>query len=511
MDRPMLETIQQSVKHHDQYQIEIKLDYELHADQKTRYQIATYFFVPQSLGITPQTYGRQPFYQDVQSHIRLKTPSLNLREFTEGNRSPLGKIEQLVHQSGWLSDADSHDHIVTQMKLLSAMLKSALREHFSLIERRVAEVQATPHGKAHLLVHTLVDEFLAETGHITQRFRALLADFNLPNVPHAVFTAYTFTDESLSILIEESAVEMVQVVDEYMKKTNQENYKMALSEVTARETKYRKMRGYRSILVEGSDNETYLYRASILKKYASSVLFLNTDVQPDGRYWEQFILSLAAGLAMIFATAVAFYFQYEYGNFTLPFFLALVIGYMFKDRIKEISRIIFSRRLEKYLFDRRITIRTQDGRHRLGVLREKVRFIQESEVPLSVMRARSRDQITDLSNEGRGENIICYTKEIELQIKDQEAVLPGFPEITGINDIMRFDVRHFLNKMAEPVQERFIIRDGELVSLLCQKVYHVNVIARYKTVQPGINKENRHLRLVLNQHGIRRLEQVPHL
>ena len=30
----MLETIQQSVKHHDQYQIEIKLDYELHAGAK---------------------------------------------------------------------------------------------------------------------------------------------------------------------------------------------------------------------------------------------------------------------------------------------------------------------------------------------------------------------------------------------------------------------------------------------------------------------------------------------
>lgn len=506
----MLETIQQSVKHHDQYQIEIKLDYELHADQKTRYQIATYFFVPQSLGVTPQTYPRQTFYQDVQSHIRLKTPSLNLREFTESDRSPLRIIEKLVHQGNWVSDTAVHDQIITQMKLLSAMLKSALREHFFLIERRVTEAHATPHGKAHILVHNLVDEFLSETTRVTQRFRALLADFNLPNVPQTVFTAYTFTDESLSILIEESAVEMVQVVSDYLKKTNQENYKIALSELTTRETKYRKTRGYQSILVEGSDNETYLYRASILKKYASSVLFLNTDVQPDGRYWEQFILSLAAGLAMVFATGVAFYFQHEYGNFTLPFFFALVIGYMFKDRIKEISRIVFARRLEKYLFDRRITIRTQDGQHRLGILREKVRFIKEKDVPLSVIRARNRDKITDLSNEGRGESIICYTKEIELQIKNPETILPGFPEIDGINDILRFDVRNFLKKMAEPVQERFIIRDGELVSLLCHKVYHVNVVSRYKTVQPGIHKENRHLRLILDQDGIRRLEKVPH-
>lgn len=504
----MLETIQQAVKHHDHYQIEIKLDYELHAGQKTRYQIATYFFVPQSLGVTPQTYPRQTFYQDVQSHIRLKTPSLNLREFTEGDRSPLRIIEAMVHRADWLSDPMAHEQMVTQMKLLSAMLKSALRELFILIQRRVAEVQATPHGKTHFLVHNLVDEFITEADHVTQRYRALLADFNLPNVPPVVFTAFLFTDESLSILIEESAVEMFQIVDEYLKKTNREDYKLALNELTVRETKYRKTRGYESILVPGSDNETYLYRASILKKYASSVLFLNTDVQPDGKYWEQLILSFAAGIAMFFATAVAFYFQYQFGNFTLPFFIALVIGYMFKDRIKELTRLMFARRLENYIFDRRIVIRTQDGQHRLGILREKMRFIEEKDVPLSVLRARSRDHITDISNEGRGEYIICYTKEIELQIKNAEKVLPGFPEITGVNDILRFDIRHFLNKMAEPVQERFIIRDGELVSLLCHKVYHVNLISRYKTVQPGVHKENRHLRLILDQEGIRHIQEV---
>jgi hypothetical protein len=397
------------------------------------------------------------------------------------------------------------------MKLLSAMLKSALREHFILIERRVAEVQATPHGKTHFLVHNLVDEFITETARVTERYRALLADFNLPHVPQAVFTAFAFTDESLSILIEESAVEMFQIVDEYLKKTNQEDYKFALSELTMQETKYRKARGYESILQLGSDNETYLYRASILKKYASSVLFLNIDVQPDGKYWEQLILSFAAGLAMIFATAVAFYFQYRFGNFTLPFFIALVVGYMFKDRIKEVSRNLFAKRLEQYLFDRRIVIRTQDKQHRLGTLREKVRFIAEDDVPLSVLRARNRDHITDISNEGRGEYIICYTKEIELQIKNAEKVLPGFPEITGVNDILRFDIRHFLNKMAEPVQERQLIQNGELISLLCHKVYHVNLIARYKTVQPGVKKENRHLRLILDQNGIRRLQQVPQL
>ena len=37
---------------------------------------------------------------------------------------------------------------------------------------------------------------------------------------------------------------------------------------------------------------------------------------------------------MIFATGIAFAFQQKYGNFTIPLFVALVISYMLKDRIK---------------------------------------------------------------------------------------------------------------------------------------------------------------------------------
>jgi len=504
----MLETIQQAIKAHDQYQVEVKLDYELHAGQKTRYRIATYFFLPQSLGINEKTYPKRYFYQDIQSHIRLKTPSLNLREFTEGNSSPLCQIEKFVSAGSWVSQTERHDWLLTQLKLLSAMFKSSLREHYLLIQRRIAEVEATPHGKAYYLVNNLVDEFLTETEQVSSRYRALLADFNLPNVPEGLFYAYSFTDESLSILIEENAVEMFSIVDDYLKKTNREDYKQALGHLVANETKYRKKRGYESILEEGRGNEKYLYRASVLKKYASSVLFLNIDVQPDGKYWEQIFFAIAAGIAMIFATGVAFFFQYRFGNFTLPVFIALVIGYMFKDRIKEGGRLLFARRLENNLFDRKITIRTQDGKHRLGILREKLRFIDEDAVPLSVLRARNRDRISDLFNDGRGENIICYTKEIELEIKQVETIFPGFPEITGINDIMRFDVRHFLNKMAAPVQQRMTIREGELQPLLCAKVYHVHMISRYKTYAPDVDKENSHLRLVLNQDGIKRIDQV---
>lgn len=58
----------------------------------------------------------------------------------------------------------------------------------------------------------------------------------------------------------------------------------------------------------------------------------------NGQYAEQLIFGVAAALAMAFATAVAFFTQQAFGNFSTPFFFSLVISYILKDRIKELGR-----------------------------------------------------------------------------------------------------------------------------------------------------------------------------
>ena len=77
-----------------------------------------------------------------------------------------------------------------------------------------------------------------------------------------------------------------------------------------------------------------------------------------------------------------------------------------------------------------------------------------------------------------------------------------------MNDIFRLDVRHFLNKMGEPEQTRGLLKDGELRFQVCQKVYHMHMISRYKSAESGTGKLRRHVRLVLNRDGIRRINEV---
>ena len=50
----------------------------------------------------------------------------------------------------------------------------------------------------------------------------MFGEFNLPRVDAEIFTAYSLTDEYFSLLIEDAAVEMYQIVDAHLKNAKQE-------------------------------------------------------------------------------------------------------------------------------------------------------------------------------------------------------------------------------------------------------------------------------------------------
>ena len=111
-----------------------------------------------------------------------------------------------------------------------------------------------------------------------------------------------------------------------------------------------------------------------------------------------------------------------------------------------------------------------------------------------------------MDNEGQGEHVILYSKDIVLFADAFKQVFVDMPEITGINDIMRYDIRAYLKKMAEPVYERAYLDNGQLIPVLCHKVYHLNIVSQYTAVASQKKKLYKRSRLVLNQLGIKRIE-----
>jgi len=497
----MLERIQQSAISHDRYQVELKLDYELGKGKKTHYRISTYLFFPQSLGITEESYPKSDFYRDVKNYIRIKTPILSLRDLTESDITPLSDVRQIVQQANWYQNEGLNGRLVHALKLFGAMFKSTLREHLNLVDKRIQSNMTK--SKIHALTENLIEEFITQSKRIGAQYRSLYAELNQPIVQEDTFLAYTLVDEYISLLIEESATELFKIVSDNFKKTHKSKSLEDLNQIVESEREHRSSHGYGTILEPGEANEVYAFRSSVLKKYVSSILHLSTDAQREGKGMEQILMAFAAGVSMIFATVVAFYFQSVYGNFTFPVFVALVIGYMFKDRIKEAGRALLSNKLHAFLYDRRINIKTLDGNYRLAVLREKISFFREDDLPQSVLTARHKDPFADLDNEGMGETIICHTKDIVLDGDLFPKAFKGLPKVSGLNDIIRYNIQ-----MADPVEEQSLLEDGQLKTVHTHKVYHVNIVSRYKSISPGVEILYKRMRLVLTRQGIKRIEYI---
>jgi hypothetical protein len=238
----------------------------------------------------------------------------------------------------------------------------------------------------------------------------------------------------------------------------------------------------------------------MLKKYAESDLFLDVKKRKDGVWVEQILFSLAAGLSMIFATFVAFSFQQKYGNFTMPMFVALVVSYMMKDRIKELMRFYFAHKLNKRYFDHKIKISTHNNE--IGWVRESMDFISERNVPFEVLQKRDRSSILEANNRASNERIILYRTLMQLNRESIDANTE-YP-VAGVNEILRLNISNYIQKMdnAEfPLyypdeKDGFQIVPGE-------KIYYLNMILQAKEAEQWDYKR---YRIVFNRKGIQKIE-----
>ena len=502
----MLETIQQSAISHDRYQVELKLDYQLDQGKETHYRISTYIFVPRSLGITEESYPKNELYRDIKNYIRIKTPKMGLRDLIDEDTSPLQTIQHILEQRCWYLEAAFNHQLVHASRLFGAMFKSSLREHLNLIERRIKMVP--PGVEIHQFVGNLIDEMIVESGKIGTSYRRLYVEFNLPHVKKEVFLAHLLVDEYLSLLIEEGTTELFKIVSQHYEGSGRNQYCQRLNEIVGKETAHRLARGYGSVLKLNDENESYAFRASVIKKYVSGVLHLSSNSQREGQGIEQLLLAAAAGISMVFATAVAFYFQSVYGSFTFPAFVALIVGYMFKDRIKQFGQTLFAGKLHANLFDRRINIKTLDGRYKLATIREKIAFMKEGEISHELRSARQKDPFADLDNDQQGETVICHTKDIVLNANFFRKAFADLPKTSGLNDIIRYDMHRYLHKMDDPIEDQLLLHEGKLTMVQSQKVYHINVVSQYSSTGSQNEKIYKRMRLVLNQLGIKRIEHI---
>ena len=449
-------------KIHDKFTLEFKVGFNTtQAERPMKYSdfvMNTWIFVPNSLDINAAKYSKDDFYRDLKSGVRLITPSYGLHELA--NDDELLPTKSLITNFNDLHIApDDTQDLIHSIRMYCAISKSAFRDECLEISQ---QTDSTQRMAACLL-------FLEDGGKILTRFRGLLNRLNDQNATDRTRQVFAYGDEFLSNVMEKYAYRLRDAIrnkypDEY------QQLEARFKEVLFAERDYREKQGYLCVKVdEPKGNEDFVFRASLLKKFTESDLYLNATKRKNTFLVEQILYSLAAGAAMVVATLSSFFFQQRYGNFTLPFLIALVISYMFKDRLKDWLRLIFARRVSNKVFDTRTNFRIK-GRH-IGWSKDSVDFIDSEKIIPEVMELRSRNPLfTEVS--GKDEKVLLYRKKVQLWPAELAKASP-YP-LRGINDILRYNIMEYTRKMDNP---SFPLsgtwEDNNYKPIEGKKVYHI--------------------------------------
>ena len=427
-----------SAKSHDKFTLEFKVGFNTEKSLKPEkycdFVMNTWIFVPNSLDINATKYSKENFYRDLKSDVRLITPDYLLHDLANDEKLLPNQSLTTDFHDIFIAPDDSTD-LVHSLKMYCAISKSAFRNAY-----RNANTCETSQQR----IETCT-VYLDDVTKVANRLRSLREQLKNSNITGKIQQDFAYADEFMSNILEEYTYRL----RDHIRISFPEDYTILearFKAVLTDEKIYKEQQGF--LAVNSDDpkgNEDFVFRASLLKKFAESDLYLSSNKRKNTFLVEQILYSLAAGAAMVVATLSSFFFQQRYGNFTLPFLIALVVSYMFKDRLKDLLRFYFARRVSNKVFDTRTDFSIK-GRH-IGWSKDSMDFIDSDKILPEVMKMRDRIPLFDEVS-GKDEKVILFRKKVQVWTSELAKVSP-FP-MKGINDILRYNLTEYVRKMDNP-------------------------------------------------------------
>jgi len=479
---------------HDHFHFEMKLDYWLKLNKSDHYQVDLFLFLPNALGLNHHSYPRGAFYEDIKNHVRLKTPELSLEQIASLDEGRPGRL--LSDSVAVFKDSAPTEELCRAVEYHTKMYVSitvkALHNRCStcLVDIARGDKSST------LKLIEEIDRGVALVRNLGDEIPGKCQSSEANRLP----TVMSSADEYFTSEITQVFLKLLKAAE-----PGENELHNALLDAIRQQSDHLTQKGFPQLDANTSGHdETVLFRRSIFKKFFRSPLFLTQHRQADGRLASQVAMGFAAGLSMIFATLIAFLAQQKFGNFTLPLFAALVVGYVFKDRIKELTKIYLEKWLSRRVSDSKTSFYDQDG-NRMGVCREMVRFVSADQVPRNILDLRNKDHLTEIANFWQAEKIIQYQKNVTLFRKPLKRANPGY-ETAAVNDIIRYNVHRLLLNMDEPEKELLALQnDSSVETVAGARVYKINLLLR---LTGGANEQFIRFRLILDRNGIRRMEKI---
>ena len=480
-------------KKHDNFSVEFKFGFNSKEDGvRDDFSVNAWMFVPNSLDINPENYGKKQFYRDIKSNVRLITPVYLMREIAQDSSLPLTSLKSALEKVVSDPQPENLDSYEYHLKMFAAIFKSALRD------------QAAHIGKSRSLKSAsyLVEDYVSSTRLVLDKFRALYQIIDVPTVSDKTRSYFRLCDEFMSHVVEMRTIRLIRKTDASESSEKFAEARAAFMSLIMDERDYKVSRGYGVLNLNDRHDRQLVFHRGMLKKFIESELYIRLDKKKDGVAVEQLYYSIAAGVAMIFATAVAWHTQVRYGNITWPLFIVLVVSYMMKDRIKDLLRYYFAHKLGNKYYDKKAVITI--GKNKVGVIKEGFDFISESKIPSEVLRLREKSSFVEEESHIFEEKILLYRKHVTI---DDEALAANddYP-MRGINEVMRLHLTRFTQKMDNPsVPIDFVDADGNLMSSNVRKIYHVNIVFQ---LQHDGEVEYHHFRITMTRNGVLSIEEI---
>lgn len=486
------------LKQRDRNSIEVKSRYIIDRSSGARnsYYLRLYFFFPRPFAVRAENYDPEEFFQQLKPYLRFNTPSFTVDELLDesSSTSPLTRLRDLVDTLG--SNELDEARFVHESKLLAAVYKTILRDFLLEARDELTAVGAKGYLEEHLR------RTVKQLHQVARQFHELLHEAGDRPLPEPLEQHGRMIDEHLSLLLEKYLTSLLRHVD---REELEDGYRRIVKSLL-QEEEYREKRGYpsRPSRTETEQQlEEYVYREKMLKKYASEVLFFDVHRRNVAKRAEHLLYALAAGIAMIVATGIAFFGQTRFGGLTTSLFVLLVVGYMLKDRIKDFFRDVLKRKVGRRLSDRKTRIRDPKENKKIAWVQERTSYVSESKLPERVKKLRNRGYFERTLYSFEEEQILLYSKESRINAKRLSAL---HNRIEGLADINMIDLSPFFRHLSSQYGLVPTIRDKKHVDLRrVKRIYHLNMVIAFESPRESVA---RRFRLVVDARGIKRIEPI---
>lgn len=472
-------------KIHDQFSIEFKVGFSGTEGVKVdHFDVNSWIFIPNGLDINPSTYSKDRFYTDMKSNVRLLTPAFTLKQMVEGDSAPLLHVKKALDT---VLEQPSEEHIKElefQLKLFGSIFKSSIRNESNDIIKNATDAR----------LKERCSEYANDATRVLQYYRRLFDTIDT-NGNEVILSNFSFADEYMSHQIEIRTMKIIKALQDSNQTEVSEAFTI-LADMLVKEKAYKNTKGYSHTIIDDKDNNRELLRRhSLLKKYIESALFLKANTTQDGQAVKQISFSLAAGLAMMVYLLITMPFQKYLGNYPSLIFFILVLFYILKDRIKELTRWLFAYQLKDKYYDNKTVVNIKD--RKVGWIKEGMDFITDEKVPADVLKMRNRNTL-EADNHLFDEKIILYRKRVEI---DNNVLRNQYNyEFKGINDIIRYHINYLTQKMDNPVHHLACLDELRQVKTVeADRIYILHFVMQFKWEN---QVEYNTFRVTLNRDGI---------